>query len=216
MAITDYASLKTTIADYLHRSDLSDSVLSNFVTLAEARLNRRLRLFNQEAIATLTVAQGSKTVALPTGWVETIDLIHAEDKDALTPQSVKSLNTQTSPDATRGRPRLYAVTNGSNLLFDVTADQAYDLTLNYFIKWDIETDDTNWLLENAPDAYLYGSLLEAKIYTKKAEDASIWSQGLKQAIDDLNQRDNRSRRNATARVDTAIVKAGRFDINRGY
>jgi hypothetical protein len=216
MAITNYTSLKTTLADYLHRSDLSDSVLSTFVTLAEARLSRQLRLFNQEATAELTVTANSNTVALPTGWIETIDLVYANDKDPLTAQSVKSLNGQSSTSTSTGRPRLYATTNGSNLLFDVSADQAYTLSLNYFKRWDIETDDVNWLLLNAPDAYLYASLLEAKIYTKKAEDASIWAQGLKQAIDDLNKNDNRSRRNATSRVDSAIVKAGRFDINRGY
>ena len=88
--------------------------------------------------------------------------------------------------------------------------------MNYFNKWDVETDDTNWLLQNAPDAYLYASLLEAKAYTKKLEDVGLWSSGLDVAINDLNRNDNRSRRNATSRVDSAIIKAGRFDINRGY
>lgn len=216
MAITDYASLKTTVADYLHRSDLSDSVLSTFVDLAEKRLNRKLKLLEQEATATLTLSNGSNTVALPSDWIETIDLIYADDKQRIQPQSVRALNSQRTYDATTGRPYLYAVTNGQNLLFEITADAGYDMLLNYFQKWDIATDDTNWLLTNAPDVYLYGSLLEAKAYTKKPEDVALWSQGLQTAVDDLNNKDNRSRRNATTRMDAAIVRAGRYDINRGW
>ena len=56
MAITDYASLKTTIADYLHRSDLSDAIIANFIQLGEVRLNRNLRVLQQEATATLTLS----------------------------------------------------------------------------------------------------------------------------------------------------------------
>jgi len=216
MAITDYDSLKTTIADYLHRSDLSDSVLSNFVQFAEARLNRKLRLLQQETISTLTLSQGSDTVSLPSDWAETIDLIYADDKQSVTPQSVKALNSQRTYDTTQARPYLYATTNGHKLQFEIAANQEYSLLLNYFNKWDIQTDLTNWLLTNAPDAYLYGSLLEAKAYVKNMVDVALWSDALKVAVDDLNQNDARSRRNANARVDSALVRASRFDINRGF
>ena len=100
--------------------------------------------------------------------------------------------------------------------FEITADATYSILINYFQRWDIATDDTNWLLTNAPDAYLYSALLEAKAYVKSAEDMSIWSMGLKTAIDDLNNLDNRSRRNSTVRMEAGLVRGGRFDINRGY
>lgn len=215
MAITDYASLKTTVADYLHRSDLSDSVLSNFVQLGEARLNRKLRLLQQEAVATLTLTAGSDSVALPTGWIETIDVIYDDDKRAIHPQNIKSLNSQRTYDSTTSRPYLYATTDGT-MKFEIAADQTYSILHNYLQKWDIATDDTNWLLTNAPDAYLYATLLEAKAYIKSAQDMTIWSQGLSTAIDDLNNLDNRSRRNSTVRVDSALVRGQRFDINRGF
>lgn len=217
MSIIDYASLKTIVADYLHRSDLSDAVLSNFVQLAEARLNRKLRLLQQETTADLNVLINTNEVALPSDWVENIDLLHKEDKRQLTPQSVRSLNSQRTYDETKGRPNLYATTNGHKLLFDLVADQNYTLSLNYFQKWDIETDDVNWLLLNAPDAYLYASLIEAKTYTKKPSDVALWAEGLEVAIGDLNKLDNRSRKNAKVRFDRAITNTtGRFDIVRGY
>ncbi len=215
MAITDYATLKTAVADYLHRSDLSDSVMSNFVQLGEARLNRKLRLLEQEAVGTLSLTSGADNVALPSDWIETIDVIYATDKQSIYPQNLKSLNSQRTYDGTTARPRLYATTNGT-MQFEITADATYSILINYFQRWDIATDDTNWLLTNAPDAYLYSALLEAKAYVKSAEDMSIWSMGLKTAIDDLNNLDNRSRRNSTVRMEAGLVRGGRFDINRGY
>tara|TARA_R110000787_G_scaffold193035_2_gene304572 strand:+ start:537 stop:1184 length:648 start_codon:yes stop_codon:yes gene_type:complete len=215
MAITDYSSLKTTIADYLHRTDLSDTVMSNFVQFAEVRLNRKLRLLQQQTEAALTIASGSRELTLPTDWIETIDLIHTDNKETIQPQNIRSLNSQRTADMAKGRPRLYSTADGK-MLFETIADSAYPVSLSYFQKWDIETADVNWLITNAPDAYLYGSLLEAKAYAKSKEDVSMWAQGVSTAIDDLNNLDNRSRRNATARVDSALVRGRRFDINRGY
>ena len=43
MALTTYALLKTTIANYLNRTDLT-SYLGDFITLTESRLNRELRV----------------------------------------------------------------------------------------------------------------------------------------------------------------------------
>tara|TARA_R110000737_G_scaffold171496_2_gene197099 strand:- start:2234 stop:2881 length:648 start_codon:yes stop_codon:yes gene_type:complete len=215
MAITDYSTLKSTLTDYLHRSDLSDSILSNFVQLGEARINRRLRLLEQETVSTVTLLSGASEVAMPTNWQETIDVIYDSDKSSIQPQNLRSLNSQSPATTSTGRPNLYATTNGK-MVFEITADKDYPILINYFKRWDIETDTTNWLLTYAPDAYLYSALLEAKAYTKKVEELSLWADGLSTAIDDLNQLDNRSRRNSTIRVDNALSNSRRFDINRGY
>tara|TARA_R100001377_G_scaffold149_2_gene189 strand:+ start:1644 stop:2291 length:648 start_codon:yes stop_codon:yes gene_type:complete len=215
MAITNYDTLKTTAADYLHRTDLSDDVMSNFVQLGEARINRKLRLLEQEAVSTLTLASGANNVALPAKWIETIDVIYADDKRNIQPQNIRDLNAQRTYDTAASRPYLYATTNGT-IIFEIKADQEYSILLNYFEKWDIAADTTNYLLTNAPDAYLYATLLEAKAYIKSMEDVALWSQGLQTAIDDLNRLDNRSRRNATTRLDNVLVGQGRFNINRGY
>jgi len=215
MAITDYASLKTTLADYLHRSDLSDVVLSNFVQLGESRLNRKLRLLEQEANATVSLVAGANTVALPAGWQETIDVYYDEDKRHIQPQNLRGLNSQRSFDTTSGRPYLYATTNGT-MAFEIFADKNYAIVIDFYKRFDIIADLTNWLLTTAPDAYLYAALLEAKAYIKKQEDVALWSQGLQTAIDDLNRLDNRTRRNATVRMDSAIVGGRAFDVVRGY
>ena len=215
MAITDYASLKTTVADYLHRSDLSDAVISNFVQFGELRLNRKLRLLEQEEEASLSLTAGTNEVTLPAGYLEVIDLYYTTDKYKLQPQTLKTINSARNYDTVTSKPCLYAI-SGGKLRFESIADDTYALTFDYFKGFDIETDDTNWLLTNAPDAYLYASLLEAKAYVKSQADVALWSQGLSMSIDDLNRLDSRTRKNARIRHDPALVGNGRFDINRGY
>ena len=47
MAITTYAELQSSIADFLDRDDLT-SVIPTFISLAEADMNRQIRHWRQE------------------------------------------------------------------------------------------------------------------------------------------------------------------------
>ena len=47
MAITTYAELKSSIADFLNRDDLS-TIAADFITLAEADIQRFVRHWRQE------------------------------------------------------------------------------------------------------------------------------------------------------------------------
>lgn len=68
MALTTYALLKTTIANYLNRTDLT-SYLGDFITLTESRLNRELRV--REMVNTdtsTTTVSGTQSYSLPSGF----------------------------------------------------------------------------------------------------------------------------------------------------
>ena len=66
MALTSYATLQTAIKNALHRSDL-DTAIPDFITLAEDKLNKRLRLRGMETRATASIS--SEYVALPSGFL---------------------------------------------------------------------------------------------------------------------------------------------------
>ena len=65
----DYDTLRTTVGDYLDRSDL-DSVLPTFIELAEAKLKRKLRHWKMEKKATADTVAGQRTLALPSDFLE--------------------------------------------------------------------------------------------------------------------------------------------------
>ena len=108
--ITDYSSLKTSIADYLHRNDLT-TVIPEFIVDAEARIYNDLRIRAMEAAFTGTTSSG--TIALPTGFLEWVYLA-IDGGRALTRKDVEWITT-TYPTQT-GTP-VYFARNGDNLVF---------------------------------------------------------------------------------------------------
>ena len=68
MAITNYTELKTAVANFLARSDLTDRI-PEFIALAEARLSRELESRSQEKRANATLTANDEFVALPTDFV---------------------------------------------------------------------------------------------------------------------------------------------------
>mgnify|MGYP001498261519 CR=1 FL=1 len=85
-----YAELKTNIANYLNRSDLT-SYIDTFIDSTEAELNRRLR--TKEMIKRATATADSQYLTVPTDWQEAINVeITSNNFSPLFQQSIESLD----------------------------------------------------------------------------------------------------------------------------
>jgi hypothetical protein len=75
----------------------------------------------------------------------------------------------------------------------ITSVQYYVMT--YYKKFDSLSDSTttNWIILNAPDVYLYGTLLQAEPFLMNDQRIPIWERGLRQAIADLQEQDDKDR-----------------------
>ena len=155
MAISVYSELKTAVANWLHRTDLTDRI-PEFVALCESDLRRDLRLREMEA--STSVALTSTTLAIPTGFVEArrvmvADVVH----DYVQPGYFNPLREETTYQYT---------VKGTNFVFQVSSGTAQ---IDYYAAFAALSgaSDTNWLLTNHPDAYLFGSLSWACTYIQK-------------------------------------------------
>ena len=72
MALTTYTELKTSLANWLNRSDLTTEIADDFIKLAEADFNSKLRVRSMVAQTTITI--NAETEALPTGFLQVRDL----------------------------------------------------------------------------------------------------------------------------------------------
>ena len=72
MAISTYTELKASIANWLNRSDLSDEIADDFIKLAEADFNSKLRVRKMITQSSFTI--DSETEAVPTGFLQVRDL----------------------------------------------------------------------------------------------------------------------------------------------
>jgi hypothetical protein len=168
MSISTFAELKTAVASWLARSDLTDNI-PDFITLFEAHAVRELKVRDTEDEATLTPSSGS--VALPADFLAVRSLTWTgsprRDLVYMHPSSLV-LEYPTSPD---GNPIHYTIQAG-NILVRPVDDTS--LTLLYRAKTAAVSGVLNWLFTNHPDAYLNGALVEAHLFIKDMETAQLW------------------------------------------
>jgi hypothetical protein len=215
MAISTYAELKASIATWINRTDLT-TVIPDFVTLAEARINRTLLPRSAEEETTLTMTPGSRFVTLPTGFNTAVALW-------LRANTPREKLTQTLPaelpvrESESGYPEYWAIDNGE-IAFDRLAESAYPFDFRYTKTFALsDTNTTNYVLTNAPDLYLWGSLIEAAMYLKDAQAAQLFEGRYQAALKDVSDSENDNRASAPLMTELAqISREGRFNITRGY
>lgn len=193
MAISTYSELKSSIADFLNRSDLT-ATIDTFIDLAESQMNRDIRHWEMENLVSGQQSQGDKYMQVPADWLETIRFqVTTGNISALELSSMASLadKRQNSNDQT-GTPRFYSHVRGEFELFP-TPDEDTDFELLYYQKIPALSDSstTNWLLSYAPDVYLYGSLLHSAPYLKEDERVQVWAQLYSAAVVQLNAQSER-------------------------
>jgi hypothetical protein len=132
----------------------------------------------------------SQYSAVPADWLETVRFsITTGDTFKLEMTTLNDMMTRReSTQNTQGRPKFYAHIGELFELFP-TPDQTYTMELIYYqdIPKLSASQTTNWLLGDAPDAYLYGSLMQAAPYLGEDERVAIWSSLYAKAVADINR-----------------------------
>ena len=174
MALTTYDGLVTAVGSWLNRSDL-DSLIPDFIALFEARMNRLLRHPEMEATATSSIASGDTELSLPDDFIAARTVYLDDDPDnvliAMSPMNLRAAY----PYENGGQLTAYAI-QGSTIQLAPAATAAGTLTLSYYQKLSAlsDTNQTNWLLDSHPDAYLYGVLSIANAYLQDEIRGPMW------------------------------------------
>lgn len=186
MTVATYAELQSAMADFLNRDDLT-SIIPTFIRLAESRIDRDLRHWRQEKRST-TIFSTQYSI-IPTDYLRPIRLqILDGSTSAVEPISTaQMLQLRGDTYDQTGRPTHYALTAGGIELYP-TPDMSYNASLVYYgrIAALSTSNTTNWLLTEAPDAYLYGALVHSAPYLKDEAKTALWDGLYKAAMDNLN------------------------------
>lgn len=188
MALSNRTELLAAIADWLNRTDLT-AVIPDFITLAEAEMKRRLRRATEST--TIYISAGNMTG--PSDMAEPIHLRldsgypYLDGSMSLcTPEMLTDVRQRTG--YVTGRPTHYAYFDGQ-LQFGPSPDQSYNAILLYAQQLSPLTasNTTNAVLTEAPDLYLFGSLLQAAPYMEHDERIAVWHQKFNDAINQMNE-----------------------------
>ena len=163
MSISTYSELKTAIANFLARDDLTAQI-PDFIRLAEARVSRELETREQEKRATASLEVGDEYIALPTDLREVREVkLNTNPITVLEYQSPHGLDKSYSSTG-NGRPRAYSVVCLEMKLRPVP-DTAYTAEIVYIGSLPALSDtNTPIAFTRHPDLYLYGALTEAYTY----------------------------------------------------
>lgn len=181
MPFSTYAELRTAVSSWLARGDLTSAQIDDFVTLAEAKFNRRLRTSEMEtALATTAIAAG--VIARPAGLLEfkAIWSTGAEQQSL----ELKTLEFIQRTEAVSARPKWYAW-DGANIRFDRTSGS---VAATYYTKITALASGVNWLYTASPDLYLFGTLEQAQIFLKDTAAEADMRGRTDALIDELNGR----------------------------
>jgi hypothetical protein len=175
MSISTYSEHKSTIGDWLNRDDLV-SAIPSFIALAEAQLERALRV--RQMIGRSTATIDTQYSAVPSDFLET-KTFKITSSAPIQPLQFATLEQMDDFDATNSaqqRPTLFTIV-GNQIRVHPAPDTSYTAELVYYAKLAKLSDSntTNWLLTSSPDVYLYGALLQSAPYLKDDERMAVWT-----------------------------------------
>jgi hypothetical protein len=195
MAINTFTTLRTAVADFLNRDDLT-SAIGNFIALAEAQINRDVRHWKMEKRVSVWRIAGTEYSPVPADWMETIRF-HVKD-NGTSPLNLISrasmADKRASNEDASGTPTHYTHADGQ-FQFYPTPSATGNTELLYYPKTTAlsSSNADNWLLLEAPDVYLYGALLHSAPYLGEDERVAIWAQMYGAAVARLNEVSDKSR-----------------------
>jgi len=207
MAISTYSELKTAVANWLDRSDLTD-IIPDFIVLAETRHKRDFKIRRMETRVTANTIADTEYYTLPDDYIAMRNIkLNSDPKTALeylTPEIMDRLQAGSST----GKPKAYSI-KGNTIQLRPLPDGVYEIEISYYKTFAALSDSntTNDMLTHHPDAYLYAVLLEAEPYLQNDKRVTLWLQAYeiaKKAIIDSNERDRHSGTAPVTRIDYGL------------
>ena len=194
MALSTYTELKSTIANWLNRSDLTSEIAEDFIVLAEADFNSKLRIRQMHSQTTITI--DAETESTPTGFLQARDfyILSNNDKYALNYLSPAQMDSIKGTSMS-GLPVAYTIL-GSTFRFSPRPADSYSGILNFYKKFDAlsVSNPSNYILTDHPAIYLYGSLFHASNFLGGIDpnQSQQWSQMYQTALEraELNDRED--------------------------
>lgn len=228
MSIATYAELKTAVANLLNRADQT-SRIPEWIVAAETRINYgnkeaateseplRVRAMEQSSYATLSAA--TRSIAVPTRFLNARRFYTYYTSTTLVgiirPIGIDQYWAKYANTNVTGSPVEY-VREGESFLLGPIPDQTYTAQLMYWKGFAALSgdSDTNWLLTNAPYAYVHGAAIEGFRYLRDFQAMASSHAAFIGIINALNH-NNPDEDQSQLSVDPALMswKRGFYNIN---
>lgn len=160
---TNYTELQASVLAWMDDATLADRI-PEIIGLSETRLSRRLNTPDMEASATLQINTGIATLPDNLMAIRAAYVDYDGYRTPISAVSQEDFNLGFQP-SDASRPTRYAVI-GDQMMLRPYPDRDYSISLTYKSRLPAlsSANPTNWLLAQAPDLYLFHTLLMAEAY----------------------------------------------------
>ena len=170
-------TLKQSIQDWTENDETTFvNELDFFITNAEERILKSVDLDYFRKNVTGAMTSGNKFLQKPSDYLASFSLSYVNSSSEnvfLLQKDVNFIQEYTANPATTGEPIYYAQFDVENFIVAPTPNADLAVELHYFYRpASLTTDDsgTTWISTNAPNALLYGCLVEAYTFMKGEND----------------------------------------------
>ena len=179
-AVMTYDSLTENIQSYLERTDTATlEKIPLFIMLAEQVIASEIKFLGNLTVVESNMTAGNPVIAKPARWHKTVSMNVTDALGNKQPVLLRKYEylREYWPDQTQtDLPKFYCDYNYDNWLVAPTPDFAYDFEVLYYERVQPldSSNQTNWFTQYAPQALLYGSLLQAMPFLKNDERIPMW------------------------------------------
>ena len=172
-----FDQLKQAIQDYSQNTESTFvGNLDEMIRSAEQRIFTTcdLEIFRRNQTGTIT--SGNQFLNVPTDYLASFSLsiLNSSSKEFLQQKDVNFIQEFNPNSSTTGVPRYYARFDTDNFILAPTPNANFTAELHYYYRPASLTagsgSGTTWLSTNAPNAMLYGTLVEAYTFMKGEKD----------------------------------------------
>jgi hypothetical protein len=193
-AVMTYDSLVADIESYLERTDTATlEKIPTFIMLAEQIIASQIKFLGNLTVNTSAMTVGDPVILKPARWHKTVSM-NVTVGNKRQPVFLRKYEylREYWPNATQQDvPKFYCDYDYTHWLVAPTPDVAYGFEVIYYERVQPldSSNQTNWFTQYAPQAILYGSLLQAMPFLKNDERLPMWQSIYQQAMDILTTED---------------------------
>jgi hypothetical protein len=183
--------------------------MSAFTKVVEAKINNALRTGDQSVRSQIWLRAGEEYYGLPCDWggARDVEILHNGQQHGrtlvyLAPEEMNKLTRQ------HGEHNYYTIIAGQIQIAPPADDQVLEVVYYQRLPELDKDDDTNWLTEKNPDAYIFGLCTEISAFAKDAMLFEVYKQRFNEAMIDITMEDQITRWSGPAlrtQVDGLVV-----------
>ena len=174
------------------------SSMPAFTRVVEAKINNALRTGDQSVRAQIWLKTGEEYYGLPCdfGGFRDVEILHEGQQHGTTlvylaPEEMNKLSRENNSD--RGGHHYYTVIAGQIQVAPPADHQVLEVVYYQRLPELVNDDDTNWLTEKNPDAYIFGLCTEIGAFAKDEASYSVYQQRFNVALMDITMEDQITR-----------------------